>query len=263
MRAATLDVAVPEQAAARLRELGRQAGATPFMAGVAVFGAALRSMYGLDEIAIGTPSANRTHVEVERVVGFFVNTLVLRLRLGDGSLRSLLQQARDVCLDGYAHQNVPFERVVHEVAPVRDVSHLPIFQTWYVLQDQAPVGETFAGLAAEPLRAGEPLARYDLRLDLNTTPDGLRAVFEYRAALFEPARIATLARRFTELLKLMTAEPDAPVDELTGRLAAADDVRRRDRHSRVTLAGLHRLKQARRPVRPGASDLDATRGDTE
>ena len=263
MRADTVDVAVPEHVAARLRELGRQAGATPFMAGSAAFAAALRSMYGLDEIAVGTPSANRTHVEVERVVGFFVNTLVLRLRLAGATLRSLLEQARDVCLDAYAHQNVPFERVVYEVAPERDVTHLPIFQTWYVMQEAAPVAETFVGLDAEPLRAGEPLARYDLRLDLNATGDGLRAVFEYRAALFEPARIAMLARRFVQLLELMTAEPDATVDELTGRLGTADDARRRDRHRTVTLASLHRLRQQRRPARPAATDHDTTVGDTD
>ncbi|MFB9928498.1 amino acid adenylation domain-containing protein, partial [Amycolatopsis halotolerans] len=205
--AARCAVAVPSEVDGQLGALCRQAGVTRFMALYAAFAAALAQTRDLSEVVAGTPTANRDHQELEGLIGFFVNTLVLRLDLGgDPAFRDLLGRTREACLGAYAHQAVPFERLVTELAPDRAAGRLPLFQTWFVVQDAPPAAEAFPGIEVSP--AGDPdrLARYDLRLDVQRSEGETRAVFEYKAALFEPAEIARLARRFVSLLELVAAD---------------------------------------------------------
>jgi amino acid adenylation domain-containing protein len=245
--AARCAVALPSEVDDRLGALCRQAGVTRFMALYAAFAIALGQTRDLAEVVVGTPTANRDHQELEGLIGFFVNTLVLRLDLGgDPTFREVLGRARETCLGAYAHQAIPFERLVTELAPDRAAEHLPLFQTWFVAQDAPPATEAFPGMDVSP--AGDPdrLARYDLRLDVQRSGGETRAVFEYKAALFEQPTIARLARRFVGVLEPVTADPEIRLSSLARRLAEADDRLRRERKAGMSLAGLHRLKNKRR-----------------
>jgi amino acid adenylation domain-containing protein len=247
LAAATTSVLLSSDVDTKLRELSRRSGVTGFMALFAAFAVALGQSRELDEVVVGTPVANRTEPELEGAIGFFANTLVLRLDLGgDPTFRQLLDRAREVCLGAYAYQSIPFERVVNELAPERDAGYLPIFQTWFVVQDEPPVADTFPGLRLEPVGTSDRLARYDLRLDVQRSATGLRGVFEYKVDLFEAASIARLTRRFERVLRLAVAYPDVPLATLSRRLVESDNELRHSRHTKVTLVGLHRLKNARR-----------------
>ncbi|MCG3754387.1 non-ribosomal peptide synthetase [Amycolatopsis sp. Poz14] len=249
--AARRAVALPSEVDGRLGALCRQAGVTRFMALYAAFAAALAQTRDLSEVVVGTPTANRDHQELEGLIGFFVNTLVLRLDLGgDPAFRDLLGRTRETCLGAYAHQAVPFERLVTELTPDRAAGRLPLFQTWFVVQDAPAAAEAFPGIDVSP--AGDPdrLARYDLRLDVQRSGGETRAVFEYKAALFEPAAIARLARRFVTVLELVTADPEIRLSAVTRRLAESEDRLRRERKNGMSLAGLHRLKNTRRADAP-------------
>ncbi|TVT49292.1 amino acid adenylation domain-containing protein [Amycolatopsis rhizosphaerae] len=247
LAAATESVQLSSTVDAGVAELSRQEGVTTFMALFAAFSVTLGQTRDLAQVVAGTPVANRTRTELEGLIGFFVNTLVLRLDLGgDPSYRELLGRAREVCLGAYAHQAVPFERVVQELAPERSTSHLPLFQTWFVVQEMPPVAETFPGMRLEPLGESGQLARYDLRLDVQRSADGLRGVFEYRKDLFEAATMARLARRFGRTLETVLADPDVRLTALARRLDEAEAEHRHARRTKVTLASMHRLRTARR-----------------
>ncbi|MFF7597674.1 amino acid adenylation domain-containing protein [Streptomyces mirabilis] len=263
---ATADAAVvatelPGRAVARLQEFGNEAAVTPFMAYLAVFAMALGHNRHLGDVVVGTPIAGRSRAELENAVGFFANTLVLRVSLeGDPTFRDLLERTREVCLDAYAHQDVPFERVVQELRPERSEGHLPLFQTWFVVQDTPELAETFTGLRVEPLRGGAQQARYDLRLDIQRQGGRLRATFEYKTGLFESATISRLARHFERLVELAALEPDARVSDLTRRIEAVDERARRERSGTVSLASLNRLKNARRERTRDAGEPKPTQG---
>ncbi|WP_162834706.1 non-ribosomal peptide synthetase [Amycolatopsis circi] len=253
--AARCAVALPSEVDGQLSALCRHAGVTRFMALYAAFAAALGLTRDLSEVVAGTPTANRDHEELEGLIGFFVNTLVLRLDLGgDPAFRELLGRTRETCLGAYAHQAVPFERLVTELAPDRAAGRLPLFQTWFVVQDAPPAAEAFPGIEVSP--AGDPdrLARYDLRLDVQRSGDETRAVFEYKPALFEPPAIARLARRFVRVLELVTADPEIRLSAVSRRLAESEDQSRRERRNGMSLAGLHRLKNTRRAAAPDLGD---------
>jgi non-ribosomal peptide synthetase component F len=262
LTAARSSADIPSEVDDRLTGLCRTAGVTRFMALYTAFAVALGHTRDLAEIAVGTPTANRGQHELAGLIGLFVNTLVLRLDLGgDPTFRELLARARETCLGAYSHQEVPFERVVAELAPNRTAGLLPLFQTWFVVQDAPEVADAFPGV--EVLPAGDPdqLARYDLRLDVQRSAQGTRAVFEYKAALFDESSIARLARRFGRVLELAAADPDLRLYTLARRLTEADERLRNDRKAGVSLASLHRLKNARReavrergPVRQDGGD---------
>jgi amino acid adenylation domain-containing protein len=254
--AASVSVQLEAELDHRLRRLARDAGVTAFMALFAGYAVSLGQTLGVSEAVVGTPTANRAQPELENAVGFFVNTLVLRLDLsGDPTFRELLGRAREVCLGAYTHQAVPFEKVVHELAPERRTTHLPFFQTWFVVQEMPSVDRAFPGLRLEPVDSVDQPPRYDLRLHAQRSPAGLRAVFKYKTDLFDEATIARMARTFEHVVDIVAAEPDTRLSALTRRLSAAEEHTRQERRKTVTLASLHRLKNARRePIRDQGDD---------
>ncbi|AUY52500.1 hypothetical protein C2142_30325 [Streptomyces sp. CB01881] len=220
------EVDLPVAVALGLPNLAQRANATPFMALFAAAAVALGQARELDEVVVGTPVANRTRPELEGVIGYVANTVVLRLGLdGCATFSDLLARARTVCLEAYDHAEVPFEQVVQDLRPDRKASHLPLFQAWFVVQDELQVAETFDGLAVEPVGATPRLARYDLRLELRRSAAGLRLVCEYKTDLFTAAGIEGLARQLTTVLEEAVAAPGLRLDELTGRLRAAEEQR--------------------------------------
>ena len=230
-----------------LRELTRGEGATLFMTLLAAFDILLRHQTGRGDLVVGTDVANRGLVETEPLIGFFVNHLVLRTRLeGGDSFRDVLGRVRETALGAYAHQDLPFERLVEAVNPGRSLAHAPLFQVKFTLQN-APSGTAeLAGLTLKPLAAErEVAAKLDLTLLASEQAGGLRVFYEYNADLFDASTVARTARLFESLLNDIVERPGATVDELTTKLAEAERRERAEEKKRRDEAKFARLRAVR------------------
>jgi amino acid adenylation domain-containing protein len=194
---------------ASLKALARQHNATLYMVLLAAFQVLLMRYSGQEDIAVGSPVAGRNRPELEGLIGFFVNTLVMRGDLsGNPRFSELLAQTRNYALDAYAHQDLPFEKLVEELKPERDMSRNPLFQVMFALQN-TPEGDLhLAGLHSERLPLHNGTAKFDLTLSLTEQTEGLHGVLEYATDLFDAATIARLAGHFTTLLEEIVADPE-------------------------------------------------------
>ncbi|MFX3681347.1 MAG: amino acid adenylation domain-containing protein [bacterium] len=200
---------------AGLTALSRATGATLFMILEAAFAVLLGRMSRQQDVLIGTPIANRHRAEVEPLIGFFVNTLVLRNDLsGEPSFRDLIERTRNTALDAYAHQDLPFERLVDELQPERDLSRNPIFQVMFALHNTPNHERVLPELTITDLAAERISAQFDIVLDVWENPSGLKAVLEFATDLFDGATIQRMADHFTILLRGIVADPDVPVHRL-------------------------------------------------
>ncbi len=210
-------VLAPEVAEA-LRRLGRDEGVTLFMLLLAAFDVLLARYTGQTDIAVGTPIANRTRGETESLIGFFANTLALRTDLsGDPTFRALVGRVREVCLGAYAHQDVPFERVVEELQPERDMSHAPLFQVMFALQEGAGAQQQTPpprGLEMRPLLVESGIAKFDLTLAVSETAEGMACALEYNTGLFDAATAKRMAGHWQQLLRGIARDAGARVSEL-------------------------------------------------
>jgi amino acid adenylation domain-containing protein len=208
-------VRLPRSASDALKTLGRQARVTPFMVLLAGFKALLGRYTGREDIVVGAPIAGRTRVETERLVGFFVNTLVLRTDLsGDPSFRELLGRVREVCLEAYAHQHLPFEKLVEELRPERSRSHAPLIQILFAFQNAPGAPLQLPGLAVTPVEVEPSTAKFDLVLDLRERDGEFTGRLTYAAALFDGPTIARMAGHLQTLLEGAVADPDRPLSRL-------------------------------------------------
>ena len=165
------------------------------MALLAAFDAVLARWSGQRDLVVGAPIANRNRQEVEGLIGFFTNTLALRLDLaGDPSFAEIARRARAATLDGYAHQELPFERLVEELAPERDPARTPLFQVMLVVQHDPAAGLSLPGLAAEVVEIPLADAKFDLTLFLTESGGGIAGHLELNRALFDPATASAPAR---------------------------------------------------------------------
>ena len=197
-----------------LNDLARRRGATLFMALLAVFKTLLFRYTGQRDLVVGTPIANRTRAELEGLIGFFTNTLALRTDLsGDPTFTELLDRVREQTLAAYGHQDLPFERLVEELRPERTLSHNPIVQVMFTLQNAPGTSTPSAGTGGQPL-AGNGTAKFDLSLFTAETPTGLLCVLEYTTALFDPDRIERMAGHLQTLIEQIVADPDRPITQL-------------------------------------------------
>ena len=211
-RGAVLTRALPPALAAAARSLSRRRGTTLFMTALAAFAAQLQRYAGADDLLLGSPVANRGRGEIEGLVGFFVNLLVLRVDLaGEPDLGTLLARVRETALGAYAHQDVPFERLVEELAPQRSLARSPLFQVQLVLGVGERSRELAPGLPMTPLPVENHTAKYDLTLGLDVDGDGLLATLEYRTDLFETPTLARWLGHFEALLGAMTTMEEGPV----------------------------------------------------
>ncbi len=207
---------IPEGLVRSLERAVHSQSATRFMVLIASLSVLLSRYSGQEDVSIGSPIANRGRAETEPLIGFFANTLVLRTDLsGDPGFRGLLGRVREAALAAYAHQDLPFERVVEEVNPPRDLSRSPLFQVLLALQN-TPEGQLdLPGLAAAPFPGLEStVAKFDLSLWLREAPDGVRGSLEINRDLFDPATAKRLAGHLLTLLEGAAAAPDLPFSEL-------------------------------------------------
>jgi amino acid adenylation domain-containing protein len=215
LRGASHAFAIPEEGLAALAGLSRRQGATLFMTLLAGLSVLLHRSTGEEDLGVGTPIAGRTRTETEPLIGLFVNTLVLRIGLsGDPELAELLGRIRETTLSAYAHQEVPFERLVEEVAPERDLSRTPLVQVMLVLQN-APLGPLkLPGLALAVSERTTETAKLDLACTLTETDRGLAGTIEYSRDLFEAPAIERMAGHLTRLLAGAAADPRRRLSEL-------------------------------------------------
>ncbi|MEA2563442.1 MAG: hypothetical protein QOH06_4946 [Acidobacteriota bacterium] len=212
-RGAVRSLTLPADTVVAIERLARREGVTLFMAVLGTFQALLSRYTGEGTIPVGSPVANRRRPEVERLIGLFVNTLVLDARTGDDpDLRTFLARVREACLGAYAHQDIPFERLVEELQPSRDLSQNPLFQAMLVLEEPLPARQA-GGLTLSPVRAETGTAKFDLLVAVSPRPDGGWDVLaEYAAALFEPVTIDRLLAHWRTLLE--GADPGLCLSEL-------------------------------------------------
>ena len=198
-----------------LEQLGRGEGATLFMVLLAALQALLSRYSGADDLAVGTPVANRPRLELEELIGFFVNTLVLRGDLaGRPAFRELLVQARETALGAYTHQDFPFEQLVEVLRPERDPSRTPWFQVMMTLQRTPLEDAGLPGLRMTALELGSTSAKFDLTLAFAERGDRLEGVIEYDRDLFDPVTIHRLLGHFERLAAGVVERPETPVAEL-------------------------------------------------
>ncbi|MGW5720133.1 amino acid adenylation domain-containing protein [Amycolatopsis sp. NPDC003865] len=194
---------------AGLTDLARACGASPFMVVHAGLTALLSRLGGGTDIPIGTPIAGRTDPALDDLVGFFVNTLVLRVSTGgDPSFRDLVARVRDRSLDAYAHQDVPFERLVEALNPARSLAHHPLFQTMLAWQNTPGAGVELPGLTVTERPVGTGTAKFDLWFSFTERADGIHGQAEFNAEVFDRATVTGLLDRLEVLLRQVVATPD-------------------------------------------------------
>jgi amino acid adenylation domain-containing protein len=214
-RGAKQSVVLSHELSAAIKNLSESEGATLFMTLVAAFQTLLYRYTGQDDIVIGTPIANRNRAETEGLIGFFVNTLLLRTSFaGNPSFRELLARVREAALGAYAHQDLPFEKLVEELQPERSLSNTPLFQVAFVFQNAALGTLEVPGLRLTPLPGDNGTAKFDLTLTMDDTERGLVGVVEYNTDLFDASTIERLLGHFQTLLQGIVDHPQQSVNEL-------------------------------------------------
>jgi hypothetical protein len=198
-----------------LHRLCRQESVTLFMLLLAAFQVLLMHYTGEEDIVIGTPVAHRTRLETENLIGFFVNTLALRTDLsGQPDFRQLLARVREVTLQAYSHQDLPFERLVEELQPERSLSYAPLFQVLFVLQNVPSIEVNLPELAWQPLEVEQPGTKFDLSLQVQESEQGLWTTIEYSTDLFDTSTIERMLMHWQTLLMGILAHPDQPLYHL-------------------------------------------------
>ncbi|WP_410614837.1 amino acid adenylation domain-containing protein [Amycolatopsis sp. lyj-109] len=198
-----------------LAELARESGASVFMVVHAALAALLTRLGAGTDVPIGSPIAGRTDPGLDDLVGFFVNTLVLRVDTGgEPTFRELLARVRERNLDAYAHQDVPFERLVEVLNPARSLSYHPLFQVMIAGQNNARAEVTLPGLAVTEIPVTTGTSKFDLAISLTERDTGIAGVLEFNADVFDHAGAHAILRRLEVLLRAASAEPDRPVGAL-------------------------------------------------
>ncbi|MDJ0729785.1 MAG: amino acid adenylation domain-containing protein [Crocosphaera sp.] len=200
---------------AKIKLLSNKEGVSLFMTLLTAFKVLLYRYSGQEDIIIGTPIAGRNRREIEALIGFFVNTLALRSDLSDNpSFRELLSRVKRVCLEAYNHQDVPFEQLVEVLQPERDLSHTPIFQVMFALQNTPMEGLQLPDLSVTPFKPSLEIAQFDLTLSMEEDNGNLTGEWEYNTDLFASSTIERISEHFQILLSGILANPEQTIGEL-------------------------------------------------
>jgi amino acid adenylation domain-containing protein len=206
---------LPADLSAALQALSGRTGVSLFMTLLAAFQVVVRQLTEQDDIVVGTSIAGRTRAELEELIGFFVNTLVLRTDLsGNPRFVDLLERIRTVCLEAYAHQDLPFEQLVEQLQPVRDPRYTPLVQVLFELHNTPATVLELPGLEVSQLEVGERTAAFDLTVALHETAHGLTCDIEYSIDLFDASTIQNLLHHYRRVLEAIVADPSRSLAEL-------------------------------------------------
>jgi amino acid adenylation domain-containing protein len=215
-------IELPGELLERLRTLARSERATLYMVVLSAFQVLLSKYGGSEDVVVGSPIAGRTRSEVAGLIGFFVNTLVLRTDLsGDPSFREVLGRVREVALGAYEHQELPFEKLVAELQPERSLSHSPLFQVSFALEDEEESGNGVAGLSTEGIGADFSFAKFDLTLTAVVRGRELRGELSYSTDLFERGTAVRMLEHLGRVLEQVAADADVRLSGL-GLLGEAE-----------------------------------------
>ncbi|MDQ3913983.1 MAG: amino acid adenylation domain-containing protein [Actinomycetota bacterium] len=212
---ATVGFTLDDDLAAAIARLARAHEVTTFMVTLAAFKTLLHRYTGATDVVVGSPIAGRNRSEIEGLIGFFVNTLVLRTDLsGDPTFAELLERTREVALGAYAHQDLPFEKLVEELGIERDLAHSPAVQVMFVLQNTPPADLALKGV--EPARLDAPTneVSVDLTMDLTETETAIEAKLVYNAGLFDGATMERLLRHYVNVLREVADDPQVPLSRI-------------------------------------------------
>ena len=209
-----LPIAMPANLPAEINAMARRSGATPYMVLLAAFQLLLSRWSGQTDVVVGSPIAGRTERQTEGLIGCFINTLVMRVDVSDDpSFAELLARVKEAALGAYAHQDIPFEKLVEYLQPQRDLSRQPLFQVMFALQNLPEQNLELPGLR---LRSTEPIqdtAKFDLSFELFLTPEKLYGAIEYSTDLFDRSTMEHLLSSYQALLEGIVAEPERRVSE--------------------------------------------------
>jgi amino acid adenylation domain-containing protein len=206
----------PADLTAQLTALSRASGTTLFMTLLAAFNVLLSKYSRQEDIVVGTPIANRNRAEIEALIGLFVNTLVLRTDLsGDPTFLELLTRVKETALGAYAHQDMPFEKLVEELKPERSLGHNPLFQVFFSLQNTPRQALELSGLRLTSLERTGTVSKFDLSLYLTETQQGLRGDLEYNTDLFDAATVERMMRHYLQVLRSVVEAPERRLSQLS------------------------------------------------
>ncbi|MGP1375916.1 MAG: amino acid adenylation domain-containing protein [Almyronema sp.] len=198
-----------------LKQFSQQQNCTLFMTLLTAFQILLARYSGHDDIVVGSPIANRNRAEIEGLIGFFVNTLVLRTDLsGQPTVQQALHRVREVALAAYAHQDLPFERLVEALQPERSLSHAPLFQVMFIWQNAPTAALALPGLSLSLIESQTQAAKFDLTLSLRETDAGISGALDYNCDLFTAATITRLVAHWQQILAVMVAAPSQPISAI-------------------------------------------------
>ena len=206
---------LPKSLLEQVKLVSQREGVTPYMMMLAAFQVLVARYTGLDDIVLGTPTANRNRPELEGIIGLFANTLVLRTQLGgDPAFRGLLARVKETALSAYAHEDMPFEQLVQELSPERSLSQSPLFQILFSLRN-TPVGDfRLADLPMEWFGGSGEASKYDLSMYLEERSEGLGGKIEYNTDLYDESTIERILRHFETLLQSAIEAPEKRLSEL-------------------------------------------------
>ncbi|HEV2904473.1 MAG TPA: condensation domain-containing protein, partial [Pyrinomonadaceae bacterium] len=206
---------IPDGLSEKLQSLGAENNASLFMVLVGAFNALLARYTGQEDIVIGTPVANRNKAELEGLIGFFINSLVLRTDLsGDPTFLQLLARVREVTLGAYAHQELPFEKIVEALQPDRNLSHSPIYQIAFILENTPRADVEVEGLAMTPLRTAGVSSKFDLTLALAQFGPSLLGSVEYNTDLFDQPTSERMITHYVKILEAVAGDPQLRLSQL-------------------------------------------------
>jgi acyl-CoA synthetase (AMP-forming)/AMP-acid ligase II/acyl carrier protein len=242
-------LAFPKALSEAVKELNQREGVTQFMTLIAVFKTLLYCYTNQQEILVGSPVAGRTRAETQGLIGFFINTLVLRTNLsGNPSFRRLLARIREVALGAYAHQELPFEKLVEELQPERNLSHNPLFQVMFILQNAPIPSIELPGLSLHPLEVDSGTSKFDLKFSIWESSEGFNGSLEYKTDLFDAKTIARMIKDFEILLSNVVKQPEIRLNELAEILVASDREQQQLKDKELEYTSLEKLKLTKRKV---------------
>lgn len=214
-KGASYAFALDEELRDSIYSLAEHMHVSPFMVLLAAFKALLCRYTGTYDVIVGSPIANRTRPELEQLIGFFANTLVLRTDLsGDPTFRDIVQRVRRTSTEAYAHQDIPFEKIVEDLRPVRDLSWTPVLQVMFIFQNTPHSSLELLGLEVESIEIDNGTAKFDLTLEINDNFSNLSCKLEYQTDLFDAYTIQTMAIHLRTLLKSIVKNSDQRLSKL-------------------------------------------------
>ncbi len=243
---------LPQDLAVSLRALSQREGVTLFMTLMAAFQALLCYYSGQNDVVVGTDVANRNRVETEKLIGLFVNQIVMRTDLsGDPTFSELLARVREVALGAYAHQEIPFEKLVEALKPKRSLSHTPLFQILFTLQNMPEQPFELSDLTVRLMDVEPRATKYDLTFFMHETEQGLAGSLEYNIDLFDATSSARITGDFEMLLRYVASRPDARLSVLKEVLTENERQQEKMKRTEHKVFGLESFKS----IKPKAVNL--------